>query len=472
MNENFVFNPNKRGVFIPSKQYLNGENFRTVKGELGLLLPEKMANRIEREGIRHPGEIGKIVNGEGSITCFGYSEQHGKTLGYYDLCLEQQPLSLVESRGDVDLATNIGPFQNVLPFITAPMDSIMGTDGNFAREFVKVDDQSKPRGVACLPRANNYREHLNNIELAKESRENNYPWIFSIKMDDIAKEGSETLNSYNAARELVENGAKMILIDTAQGSQNRIGMLAKNIQDNLDVPVIVGSIGSYKAAKEFYTEYGLRYFRCGVGPGANCTTTTTTGVGYPQASLINEVSGLPGVTVIADGGLGTQVSKEYSVNSEGELVKRESYPIFKNIPIALALNGNPENSKVVLMMGGSIAGTLQSPKEFLDVDIYGNTIVYVDGQASDQYARRAEKFDVNGKTPLSEGVRRKILVHTRDTEEGYAGESIQDRLNRIVGACKSSFSYAGSSTLSKFYKNSRLVVTTDGFTENQAKPRV
>ena len=268
----------------------------------------------------------------------------------------------------------------------------------------------------------------------------------------------------------MENGAKMILIDTAQGSQKRIGELAKSIQDNLGVPVIVGSIGSYKTAKEFYLQYGLRYFRCGVGPGANCTTTGTTGVGYPQASLINEVSGLPGVTVIADGGLGTQVSKEYSVNSEGELVKNEGYPRFKNIPIALALNGN-KNSKVVLMMGGSIAGTLQSPKEFLDVDIYGNTIVYVDGQASDYYAIRAGKVDDNGKTPLSEGVRRKILVHSRDTNTGYRGESIQDRLNRIAGACRSAFSYANAFTLQEFYKNSRLVVTTDGFEENQEKPR-
>jgi IMP dehydrogenase len=118
---------------------------------------------------------------------------------------------------------------------------------------------------------------------------------------------------------LIENGCKVLVIDSSHGSCKPVkDTLAAIRQKHGDkVQIIVGNIASYPSAK-YLLEGDAKpdALKVGIGPGSICTTRLVTGHGVPQVTAIFEVwravrdSGYP-VPIIADGG----------IRSSGDIVK-------------------------------------------------------------------------------------------------------------------------------------------------------
>src|SRR5262249_38344957 len=116
---------------------------------------------------------------------------------------------------------------------------------------------------------------------------------------------------------------------------------AQAIKARWDVQLAVGNVATAEAA-DALVEAGADAVKCGVGPGAACTTRVVAGVGVPQVTAVWEcarVCGAAGVPVIADGG----------VRNSGDVAK------------AIAAGADS------VMLGSALAGTDEAPGDVIVV---------------------------------------------------------------------------------------------------------
>src|SRR5207245_9659264 len=79
--------------------------------------------------------------------------------------------------------------------------------------------------------------------------------------------------------------------------------MVRTIKNAVTVDVIAGNIAT-AAAAEALVDAGVDGIKCGVGPGAACTTRVVAGVGVPQVTAVFDVAqAAAGIPVIADGGI-------------------------------------------------------------------------------------------------------------------------------------------------------------------------
>jgi IMP dehydrogenase len=243
---------------------------------------------------------------------------------------------------------------------------------------------------------------------------------------------------------LVEAGADLLVVDTANGESKGVLDMVRRIKRDrafAGVDVIGGQAATQSAAKALI-EAGVDAIKVGVGPGSICTTRVVAGVGVPQITAVHEVSVAArraGIPIIADGGL------QYS----GDIAK------------ALVAGASS------VMLGSLLAGTDESPGELMLVGdrqfknyrgMGSLGALQTRGERTSYSKDRYFQADVSSKEKLiPEGVEGRVA---------YRG-SVDGVLHQLVGGLRQSMFYVGAQTIPELKARGRFIrMTAAGLRES------
>jgi IMP dehydrogenase len=245
------------------------------------------------------------------------------------------------------------------------------------------------------------------------------------------------------AKALVAAGVDVLVIDTAHGHQEGMIRAIKAVASlGLGKPIVAGNVVTGDAVRDLVAA-GATIIKVGVGPGAMCTTRMMTAVGRPQFSAVLETAEVArelGAHVWADGGV--------------------RYP--RDVALALAAGA------ASVMVGSWFAGTIEAPGE-LDTDASGRLYKESWGMAStkavQQRFERLDPYELARKTLFAEGISSsKIYLDP-------LRPSLEDLLDMITSGLRSSFTYAGASTVAEFHERALVgIQSAAGYEEGKALP--
>ncbi|MEW1961406.1 GuaB1 family IMP dehydrogenase-related protein [Microbacterium sp. NPDC077644] len=245
------------------------------------------------------------------------------------------------------------------------------------------------------------------------------------------------------ARALAAAGVDVLVIDTAHGHQEgMLRALATVSSLNLGIPLVAGNIVTADGAKDL-VEAGASILKVGVGPGAMCTTRMMTAVGRPQFSAVletAEAAKASGAHIWADGGV--------------------RYP--RDVALALAAGA------ASVMIGSWFAGTIEAPGR-LQADADGRVYKESWGMASTKAVQA--RF---GRLDAYERARKELFAEGISSSKIYLDPlrpGVEDLLDMITSGVRSSFTYAGASSVPEFHE--RALVgrqSAAGYEEGKALP--
>ena len=224
------------------------------------------------------------------------------------------------------------------------------------------------------------------------------------------------------AKSLIKAGADVLVVDTAHGHQIKMIEALKAIRAlKPNIPIVAGNVVTAEGTKALI-DAGADIVKVGVGPGAMCTTRMQTGVGRPQFSAVLECASEAkkhGKHVWADGGV--------------------RHP--RDVALALAAGASQ------VMIGSWFAGTFESPSD-LNKDATGRLYKESFGMASARaVAARTSNdgaFDRARKALFEEGISSSRMYIDP------ARPGVEDLLDDIIAGVRSSFTYAGATSISDF----------------------
>jgi IMP dehydrogenase len=232
------------------------------------------------------------------------------------------------------------------------------------------------------------------------------------------------------AEQLLTGGIDVLVVDTAHGHQEKMITALKAVREVRDsfadtgghrVPLVAGNVVAADGVSDLAAA-GADVVKVGVGPGAMCTTRMMTGVGRPQFSAVLECATAArelGKAVWADGGV--------------------RYP--RDVALALAAGAGS------VMIGSWFAGTYESTGNLL-TDAEGRMFKESYGMASARAVKLRTK-DASGFDRARAGLFEEGISSSRmylDPER----PSVEDLIDSIVAGVRSSFTYAGATSLTEF----------------------
>jgi IMP dehydrogenase len=238
------------------------------------------------------------------------------------------------------------------------------------------------------------------------------------------------------AQALAAIGVDVLVVDTAHGHSLGVLDMVRTIKQSVSVDVVAGNIATAEAA-EALVEVGVDGIKCGVGPGAACTTRIVAGVGVPQVTAvydISQVAAAAGVPVIADGG----------ITSSGDVAK------------ALAAGAD------TIMAGSLLAGTDEAP---------GEVIVH-QGERFKEYrgmgsigAMKARSFSKDRYFQGDVEDVERLVPEGIEGRVAYKGP-LAPVLHQLVGGLRQAMGYCGAATIEEM-KSARFVrITAAGLRES------
>lgn len=340
-----------------------------------------------------------------------------KELFSFDDVLIVPKFSLIESRKDVNLSTNIQGRRFDFPVISANMDTITGE--RMAKAMLEYG------GQACLHRFSSIEDNIRTFERSHTG--GNTPMV-SIGL------GSAELER---AQALLEAGAHTFIIDVAHGAQLSVVKQTKRLREVVGpyASIVVGNFATGESVAAFLDHSGaiVDGFKVGIGPGSACTTRIKTGVGFPQLSAVFDVANTLknlGIAVIADGGMKTP----------GDISK------------ALVAGAR------AVMLGGMLSGTDETPGD----------VIFPEGDGP-QCPVKAYRGSASKESYWAQG-----KTGTHRTAEGesfvvpYKG-SVIDVLQDIEGGLRSTMTYVNANNLKELHANGEFVrITSATISENGA----
>ncbi|ALV45965.1 IMP dehydrogenase [Arthrobacter alpinus] len=243
---------------------------------------------------------------------------------------------------------------------------------------------------------------------------------------------------------LLEMGVDALVVDTAHGHQEKMLDALRAVRSlSPEVPVAAGNVVSAAGVRDLVNA-GADIIKVGVGPGAMCTTRMMTAVGRPQFSAVLECSTAAaelGAHVWADGGV--------------------RYP--RDVALALAAGASQ------VMIGSWFAGTYESPGDLLSDAggrLYKESFGMASARAVQNRTSREGAFERARKGLFEEGI---------STSKMYldpARPGVEDLLDMITAGLRSSFSYAGASSLAEFRERAIVgVQSAAGYEEGRPLPQ-
>lgn len=320
------------------------------------------------------------------------------SLTYDDVLLLPQN-SKITSREHVETKVKLGPYYLTKPIISAPMDTISGEE--MARELANLG------AIGTIPRG----EIEKRLEICEKFTKENVAAIYCVGLK----------NGFEEAKLLKDKGAKIILVDVANGGMEQVKELAKKIKHELNVFVLAGNIATYDEACE-YKKNGIDVARVGIGPGGTCITRLVAGTGFPQLSAVFETTS-SGIPVIADGG----------IKKPADFAK------------AIAAGAS------LIMVGSLFAGCDETPGEITDGKKNAR------GQASASYMK--DNGVETGEFRTAEGVSLEVAT------KGPVKEAVND----LMGGLRSAMTYTGAQNLEDFQKKAIFCVISPAARE-ESKP--
>ena len=242
------------------------------------------------------------------------------------------------------------------------------------------------------------------------------------------------------ARELVNLGVDVLVIDTAHGHQASMLRAIESVRKAApDTTIVAGNIVTREGTRDILNA-GADIVKVGVGPGAMCTTRMMTGVGRPQFSAVlecAEVARSMGKHVWADGGV--------------------RYP--RDVALAVAAGA------ASVMFGSWLAGTYESAADTLR-DTEGRLYKESFGMASNRAVRNRTRTE----TAL-ERAKKELFEEGISTSRMYLDPQrpgVEDIIDQIVAGLRSSCTYAGASTLEEFHERAVVgVQSSAGYDEGR-----
>ncbi|PCE14902.1 guanosine monophosphate reductase [Microbacterium sp. SZ1] len=245
------------------------------------------------------------------------------------------------------------------------------------------------------------------------------------------------------ARALAGAGVDVLVVDTAHGHQEGMLHALRAVADlDLGIPIVAGNIVTADGVRDL-VDAGASILKVGVGPGAMCTTRMMTAVGRPQFSAVLETAEAArelGAHVWADGGV--------------------RYP--RDVALALAAGA------ASVMIGSWFAGTIEAPGE-LQSDAEGRVFKESWGMASTKAVQA--RF---GRLDAYERARKELFAEGISSSKIYLDPlrpGVEDLLDMITSGVRSSFTYAGASSVPEFHERALVgLQSAAGYEEGKALP--
>lgn len=230
------------------------------------------------------------------------------------------------------------------------------------------------------------------------------------------------------AQALLQEGADVIIIDTAHGHSKGVIEAVKKVRaeyKKFQFDLVAGNVATAEGTLALI-EAGVDAVKVGIGPGSICTTRIVAGIGVPQFSAVRDCARAAqktGTPIIADGG----------IKFSGDMVK------------ALAVGANS------VMIGNLLAGTDEAPGEL--VIFQGKSFKTYRGMGSlgamglgskDRYMQ-AEVGDPRKLVP--EGIEGRVA---------YKGP-LTNILFQLVGGIRQAMGYIGAPTIKDLQQQAKFI---------------
>jgi IMP dehydrogenase len=227
----------------------------------------------------------------------------------------------------------------------------------------------------------------------------------------------------------IDRYVDILVLDVSHFHNKNCFDATKKMLKEVEADIIVGNIGTYKAAEDVLTQLeGVTGLRVGIGSGSICSTSVVTRAGAPTMYATSQVADAvkayeADIPVIADGG----------IRNPGD------------VAVAMAVGAS------CAMMGNVFAGCSESPGRLVAMEGRYYKEYYGMGSAKAKEKRYVlDRYSKPSKT-INEGVEGWVP---------YRGP-VKEILGEFTGGLKAAMGYVGAATIPDVWEKARLALITE-----------